>query len=59
MSLTKLAELRHDRARYLSAAREQIEYLEKTMLEDLTAPDDFKDTGWDAESLRKELASKP
>ena len=58
LSLIKLAQLRHDRVQYLSAAREQIEYLEKTMLEDLSAPDDFKDTGWDAESLRKELAPK-
>ena len=56
-SLRELAGLRHDRGQYLSAAREHIRFLEETMQQDLTRPDDFKDLGWDAESLRREADS--
>jgi len=51
-SLRELAALRDDRGKYLSAAREHIDSLEQTMLQDLTEEDNLKDLGWDAESLR-------
>ncbi len=57
VSLRELAALRHDRGQYLSAAREHIRFLEETMQQDLTQSDDFKDLGWDAESLRREADS--
>jgi len=57
VSLRELAALRHDRGQCLSVAREHIRFLEETMQQDLARPDDFKDLGWDAESLRREAGS--
>ena len=57
-SLRELAALRHDRGKYLSAAREHIDFLEQTMLQDLTEEDNLKDLGWDAASLRDDADSR-
>jgi monovalent cation:proton antiporter-2 (CPA2) family protein len=53
-ALETLARVRHDQDQYLSAARQQIQVLEETMLQDARSEDDLRDTGWDAESLRQE-----
>jgi monovalent cation:proton antiporter-2 (CPA2) family protein len=57
-NLAALARLRHDQERYLSAAREQIQALEQTMLQDAQSTDDLRDVGWDAESLRREYGGE-
>ena len=56
-----LAELRHDRKSYISAARQRIQDLEELLLSDLRERDDTVDAGWDAESLRQDFgdASAP
>ena len=53
-SLRALAGMQHDRSQYLTAAREHMQLLETTMLEDLREQDERGDVGWDAESLREE-----
>lgn len=55
-SLRELARMRHDRNQYFTAAREQMELLERTMLQDLEDRDDLADAGWDAESLRRDFS---
>ncbi|MGD8605760.1 MAG: monovalent cation:proton antiporter-2 (CPA2) family protein [Myxococcales bacterium] len=53
-ALEALIRVRHDEEQYLSVARQQIQALEATLLQDAQSTDDLRDMGWDAESLRKE-----
>lgn len=53
-ALQKLIGVRHDQARYVSAAREQIEYLDQVLQEDLQYDDEYRDEGWDTDSLRSQ-----
>ena len=57
-SLLALAGMQHDRKQYFTVAREHMQFLETTMLQDLQARDERGDAGWDAESLREDFASK-
>jgi len=54
-SLRELAGKQHDRAQYFTVAREQMQLLETTMLQDLEEQDTASDGAWDAESIRKDL----
>ena len=54
-SVLDLGAMRHDRAAYLSAARERIANLESLLLSDLTAQEEDRDSGWDTESLREDF----
>jgi monovalent cation:proton antiporter-2 (CPA2) family protein len=51
----ELAQMRHDRGRYLSEARQRIQALEQTLLDELRREPDDRDAGWDTESLRDEF----
>lgn len=57
-SLLELAGMQHDRKQYFTAAREHMQLLEQTMLQDLEDHDEQVDSGWDAESLRQEFGEK-
>jgi len=57
-ALRALIQVRHDQEQYLSAARQQIQALETTLLQDADNTDDLRDMGWDAESLRREYGGK-
>ena len=50
-----MTSLRHDRKRYLNVARERIQELEELLRADVEDPMDFRDLGWDNESLRDEV----
>jgi len=54
-SVRMMAGLRGDRARYIDTARERIQDLERTLLDDLKDVGLDRDAGWDAESLRREF----
>ena len=54
-ALRELAGMQDDVPQYITVAREQMQLLESTLLQDLEDQDDRGDTGWDAESLRKDL----
>jgi len=54
-ALLALAGMHRDRNQYISAAREHMQLLESTMLQDLTERDTEDDVGWDAESLREDF----
>jgi monovalent cation:proton antiporter-2 (CPA2) family protein len=54
-SVAELAQMRHDRGRYLSEARQRIQALEQTLLDELRWEPDDRDAGWDTESLRDEF----
>jgi len=54
-SVVELAQVRHDRGRYLSEARQRIQALEQTLLDELRWEPDDRDAGWDTESLRDEF----
>ena len=54
-SVRMMAGLREDRARYIDTARERIQDLERTLLDDLKDVGLERDAGWDAESLRREF----
>ncbi len=54
-SVVELAQMRHDRGRYLSEARQRIQALEQTLLDELRWEPDDRDAGWDTESLRDEF----
>ncbi len=54
-SVRMMAGLRGDRARYINTARERIEDLERTLLDDLKDAGLERDAGWDAESLRQDF----
>ena len=57
-ALRELAQMRHDRKRYLSAARRRIEELEELLESDLDDPGEMRDAGWDPESLREEYGGR-
>ena len=46
--------MRHDKKLYISTARQRIEDLEELLLGDLADPGEFRDAGWDPDSLRRE-----
>jgi voltage-gated potassium channel Kch len=54
-SVRMMAGLRGDRARYIDTARERIQDLERTLLDDLKDAGLERDAGWDAESLRQDF----
>ena len=54
-SVRMMAGLRGDHARYIDTARERIQDLERTLLDDLKDVGLDRDAGWDAESLRREF----
>ena len=54
-ALLALAGMQRDRNQYISAAREHMQLLESTMLQDLAERDAEDDVGWDAESLREDF----
>ena len=54
-SLAELRRVRFDQKDYFSAVREQINYLERTMQDDLGFEGNPTDAGWDSTSLREEL----
>lgn len=57
-ALRELAGLRHDRARYLSTARERIAELEELLRADRLEPLADRDVGWDPTSLRAEFSER-
>ena len=57
-ALEALARVRHDQDQYVNAARQHIQALEETMLQDVQSEDDLRDMGWDAESLRQEYGEQ-
>ncbi|MFZ1863623.1 MAG: monovalent cation:proton antiporter-2 (CPA2) family protein [Polyangiales bacterium] len=57
-ALETLARVRHDQDQYFNAARQHIQALEETMLQDVRNEDDLRDMGWDAESLRQEYGEQ-
>jgi monovalent cation:proton antiporter-2 (CPA2) family protein len=56
-SLRELAGMQDEGPQYITVAREQMQLLESTLLQDLADRDDRGDTGWDAESLRKDFGA--
>jgi monovalent cation:proton antiporter-2 (CPA2) family protein len=57
-SLIELSQLRHNQKDYFSLAREQINYLERALMDDLSFEAESRDEGWDATSLHAELSTK-
>jgi monovalent cation:proton antiporter-2 (CPA2) family protein len=55
-SVRELAQMRHDRQKYLTVARQRIQDLEQLLLAELEDHDESRDAGWDTESLREEFA---
>ncbi|MGB5809108.1 MAG: monovalent cation:proton antiporter-2 (CPA2) family protein [Polyangiales bacterium] len=53
-SLAELRKVRFDQQDYFSAVREQINYLEQTLLDDMDYDDGRSDAGWDSDSLRQD-----
>jgi hypothetical protein len=58
-SLEELRKARSDQKDYFSAVREQINYLEQTLLDDRKLDERDRDAGWDATSLQAEAQSQP
>jgi len=58
-SLLALAGMQHDRNQYITAAREHMQLLESTLVQDLEERGEGGDDGWDAESLRQDLGDEP
>jgi len=58
-SLLALAGMQHDRNQYITAAREHMQILESTLVQDLEERGEGGDDGWDAESLRQDLGDEP
>jgi len=58
-SVEELSRMRHDHKEYFSAARQRIQDLEQILLEELRDSGEYRDAGWDTESLRKEFGSAP
>lgn len=54
-ALRDLAEMRGDRKRYLSAAKQYIAELEEIIQSDSTDPELERDAGWDIDSLKEEV----
>ncbi len=57
-SIRELAEMRHDRQRYISVARQRIQDLEQILLAELKEPAESRDAGWDVESLRDDFGER-
>jgi voltage-gated potassium channel Kch len=57
-ALDELRAVRQDREAYLGLARRRIADLERTLLADLTEEKE-RDAGWDAETLREDVLSRP
>ncbi|MGB8329352.1 MAG: NAD-binding protein, partial [Polyangiales bacterium] len=57
-SLIELSKLRGNQKEYFSAVREQINYLEQVLVDDLGFERENRDEGWDASSLRAEVDAK-
>ena len=57
-ALLALAGMQHDRNQYITVAREHMQLLESTMLQDLEDREDERDAGWDAESLREDFGRR-
>ncbi|MEM7437795.1 MAG: cation:proton antiporter, partial [Myxococcota bacterium] len=55
-SLEELSKVRFDQKVYFSAVREQINYLERTLQDDLGFESTTTDEGWDATSLRSDVS---
>ncbi|HEX4936587.1 MAG TPA: monovalent cation:proton antiporter-2 (CPA2) family protein [Gemmatimonadaceae bacterium] len=55
-TVREMAALRRDRARYIDTARSRIEELERILQEDAEDQAEMRDAGWDAESLREDVA---
>ncbi len=53
-SLIELARIRFEKKNYFSAVREQINYLEQALIDDLNLQNEEADAGWDSTSLRAE-----
>jgi len=53
-SLIELARIRFEKKDYFSAVREQINYLEQALIDDLNLQNETADAGWDSTSLRAE-----
>jgi len=51
--------MQHDRNQYITAAREHMQLLESTLVQDLEERGEGGDDGWDAESLRQDLGDEP
>jgi voltage-gated potassium channel Kch len=58
-SVVELAQMRHDRGRYLSEAKQRIQALEQILLGELQWRTEDRDAGWDADSLRDEYGHPP
>ncbi len=57
-AMCDLARVRHDRAAYVSRARQRIADLEQTLLAELDDHDHSVDQAWDTEGLRREYGPK-
>lgn len=57
-SLAELRKVRFDQHDYFSAVREQINYLEQTLLNDMGYDQGRSDQGWDSTSLRQEAGER-
>jgi len=57
-ALKSIAAVRDDQKEYVDTVRQRIEELEELMKSDLVQEDLQRDIGWDAESLRKGVASR-
>jgi monovalent cation:proton antiporter-2 (CPA2) family protein len=57
-SIDELRHLRHDQKSYISMARQKIEDLEQLLLTELHEREEFRDAGWDTESMREEFGRK-
>jgi CPA2 family monovalent cation:H+ antiporter-2 len=58
-SVIELAQMRHDRGRYISEARQRIQSLEQILLDELQPRPEDRDAGWDTDSLREEFGRSP
>jgi hypothetical protein len=58
-SVRDLAQMRHDKKAYFTAARQRIKDLEQILLSELDDRDRKDDIGWDTDSLCKEYGDEP
>ncbi len=57
-SLVELSKMRFEKGNYFSAVREQINYLEQALVDDLNLQTASTDAGWDATTLRAEYGEQ-
>ena len=55
-AFNELYELRHDAKLYMSTAKRKVHDLERLLISELEGGDKDRDAGWDADSLRRDLA---